>query len=111
MVTFKCDGCGLCCKHVNALYDVPKGANKAFDELVEQFPYKHDNGVCEKLDLTTNKCTVYDTRPTICQVVHTYHYIKPNCSIEDWLIMNEESCEDLKFNANNNKEANETSID
>jgi len=55
-VGFPCTGCGLCCHKAHGL--------KEFDPT---FPYKvRADGSCEKL--IGRKCSVYETRPTVCNV-------------------------------------------
>ena len=68
---FKCDGCGLCCKAVN----------------------------CEHLN-SDNKCTIYDSRPAMCNVDKGYEmYFKDKMSKEVWYAINYKACDDLKNNA------------
>lgn len=60
---FPCTGCGICCTKVGKLVDAVN-----FGILEEEdFPYDHKDGRCEMLG-EDNKCTIYDTRPTICSV-------------------------------------------
>lgn len=76
MDTFKCDGCGLCCKSVN----------------------------CEHLT-TDNKCSIYDTRPDICNVDKGYEmYFKDKMSKQVWYAVNYKACADLK--ASNKQQEN-----
>lgn len=51
---FPCSGCGLCCKNIHGIEEL-----KAYDL---------GNGVCMYLNMQSNACEIYDTRPDICQV-------------------------------------------
>jgi Fe-S-cluster containining protein len=48
---YPCTNCGACCKRVH---------------LLENFPFKNINGVCEKY--IDNKCSIYENRPWICNI-------------------------------------------
>ncbi len=86
MSKFPCSGCGLCCKHIDK-------AVANLGEHAAHFPYTWDeSGVCEKLK--DNKCTVYDTRPLICNVDG---WIKEFGIDRDWFYeLNMKACEELK---------------
>lgn len=65
---FPCTGCGACCL---MLSDIIKNcdtqANPVIRAAVETFPYKTGpTGACEKL--VNGFCSVYDTRPLLCNV-------------------------------------------
>ena len=51
---FPCTNCGLCCKNIKDVKEL-----KNFDR---------GDGICKYLDLETNLCTIYDTRPDICNI-------------------------------------------
>lgn len=52
---FQCTKCGLCCRNVQPLPNLDRG-----------------DGVCRYLDTKENLCTIYETRPTICNVAAMY---------------------------------------
>ncbi len=59
---FPCTSCGLCCKKVGRLL-----ASGIDNQEVKEFPYKAlENGTCEMY--IDNKCSVYETRPNLCNV-------------------------------------------
>jgi len=73
---FPCTQCGCCCKSIGKIKEL---------SFVD-FPYKADsNGICEMLT-EDNKCKVYDSRPTICNIkklaktlgIPTYRFYKEN---------------------------------
>lgn len=65
---YACSSCGSCCKRVGDNIDVLKGMG---------FPYsvKLDGKTCEKFDEETRLCTIYATRPDLCNV-ETMYYMK-----------------------------------
>jgi len=74
-MSFPCSGCGCCCKRV--------------DKFVgSDFPYSHINGVCEKL--VDDKCSVYETRPLICNVYEMQKVMNINKDI--FYAMNKAAC-------------------
>ncbi len=51
---FPCTSCELCCKNITG--------------IVELIEFDAGNGVCKFLDLETNLCKIYESRPLICRV-------------------------------------------
>lgn len=82
-MTWKCDCCGLCCKHADR---VP-----ALQELALA------DGSCMFLD-NENKCSIYEHRPKVCNVRYIYeHYFEPKGVSEDeFYAKTQESCDKLK---------------
>ena len=80
---FKCDGCGLCCRHIDR---VP--------------PLKYldaGNGVCKFLDEATNRCRIYSNRPDLCNVAVGYEkYFSKLYTEEEYLQLNYDACAQLK---------------
>lgn len=63
---FPCTSCGLCCQRIHTLkeFSIKLALEKNLPDV--EFPYNHLDGVCEKyLD---GKCSIYESRPTICNV-------------------------------------------
>ena len=83
MEKFKCDCCGLCCKHINRsplLTDLDAGG-----------------GVCKYLDTDTNLCKIYDNRPDFCNVEIGYKkYFADIYSEAEYLKVNYDACAKLK---------------
>lgn len=84
---FKCSGCGLCCKKI----DVVVALTEHVEEL--KFPYKHENGVCEKLT-DDGKCSVYSDRPLICNVDKFAEHF--NLDKGEFYKINEDACKMLQ---------------
>ena len=59
VVTWECNGCGACCRALaTGLLSDPEAA-RALDS---------GDGVCRHLERSTNRCTIYETRPACCRV-------------------------------------------
>ena len=81
---FPCTLCGICCKHI----ELCDGMTYA------SFPYKHVNGRCEKLG-TDNKCMVYDSRPSICNIAKQTENMN-NTEKANYFNMNKDACNKLQ---------------
>ena len=80
---FKCDKCGLCCKHI--------GNSQIYNEL------DRGDGVCEFFDDTMKLCTIYQKRPLLCNVDKAYDlYFKEVMTKEEYYRLNYETCNKLK---------------
>jgi len=80
---FKCDCCGLCCRHVD---------RNIFNNNLDR-----GDGVCKFLDTSKNLCTIYDNRPDFCNVEKGYKkYFAELYSEEEYLQLNYLACEKLK---------------
>lgn len=83
---FKCDQCGICCKHVN------------MNPMYVQFD--SGNGVCKFLDEETNLCKIYNERPLLCNVDAMYDFMyKDQMSREEFYELNYQECRKLKAEA------------
>lgn len=71
---YECNGCGKCCRSVGHL------------------PLPSVEGVCSLLDLNTNRCTIYPTRPLICRVDMYHEMIETGMSLEEWYKVNQDAC-------------------
>lgn len=86
---FQCDKCGICCR---LLKYVPQLA--AFDR---------GDGVC--IHLKDNLCSIYESRPDICNVEKMYALFKETMTEEEYYRLMMESCITLKrYFANTNIE-------
>ncbi|MCQ2372978.1 MAG: YkgJ family cysteine cluster protein [Phascolarctobacterium sp.] len=80
---FKCDCCGLCCRHVNL-----NSMYTSFDR---------GDGVCKFLDLESNLCTIYKERPLLCNVDAMYEFMyQDEMTREEFYELNYEVCRKLK---------------
>jgi uncharacterized protein len=79
---FPCSRCGACCRSVR------------LSEL--KAPLDRGDGVCRHLDEIQNTCTIYESRPDICNIQRSYekHYI-PSVSWPDFVALNQLACEEL----------------
>lgn len=80
---FKCNKCGLCCTQLSG--------SSIYSEL------DRGDGVCKFFDEETRLCTIYQSRPLLCNVEQTYkEYFKDKLSQEEYYRLNYEACERLK---------------
>ena len=83
MPKFKCDCCGLCCRHIDK---VPQLKN--FDS---------GRSFCKCLNTQTNLCTIYYERPDLCNVEVGYKkYFADQYTEEEFFRLNYKVCEQLK---------------
>lgn len=82
MTPFPCYRCGKCCANVHL---------SALTSTLDR-----GDGICRHLDTITRLCTVYQTRPEICQIElqYTLHYANI-WSWEGFIKLNLEACERL----------------
>ena len=85
---FHCTQCGECCKRVGMTI---WGKGMALP-----------SGVCKWLDLTTNRCKIYTTRPLMCNVDAAYEEIYSSAmSREQFYALNEAECTKLQAMSKN----------
>lgn len=97
---FPCSKCGKCCANIgkSILYAkllVENGDENPVVKEMADFPYKTDEfGACEKL--VDNRCSVYTTRPDICNV-HTIwsKHIRGRMTAHKFYELNKQACEKL----------------
>lgn len=65
---FPCTQCGICCRHVGVVLKTKDNfSDPVLEKALAEFPYGvDDQGACEKL--VDGKCSVYDSRPAICNI-------------------------------------------
>lgn len=73
-MSYPCTGCGCCCKHVDqGVKNWELEGLPATNPL--HFPFTWDDtGRCEKLG-EDNRCTIYETRPLICNIEKVADYL------------------------------------
>lgn len=80
---FNCTSCGLCCK-------------KLTKELLEELHLpEHKDGGCAYLT-EDNKCSIYSSRPEICNVRLLYERYKVYITLENFYKINEAACKQLQ---------------
>ena len=80
---FHCDCCGLCCRHITGIKML-----EAFDD---------GTGTCIYLDRENDLCTIYDSRPVVCNVDTMYElFFAHKMTREEFYAVNCESCMRLK---------------
>lgn len=79
---FKCDKCGLCCRHINL--------TAVSDDL------DRGDGICKHLDELSNLCRIYDNRPVFCNVDKMYLNFSDKMTVEKFYEINYLSCNAIK---------------
>lgn len=78
---FYCSRCGLCCKHI--------------DKIPQLSEYHDGDGVCRYL--VDNKCSIYESRPDICNVDYVYKtFFSEIYSLQEFYELNYYVCNELK---------------
>jgi Fe-S-cluster containining protein len=76
---FPCNQCGACCRHV--------------DRAIETQFLNRGDGICRHYQVETKLCTIYATRPLICQVERQYELnYQQLYSWQDFISLNREAC-------------------
>lgn len=85
-MNFPCSICGQCCRHISHIPEL-----RDFDS---------GNGVCKYLAMD-NQCSIYHSRPEICQIDLMYknHYANQIPEIE-FIRLNAEACNLMQQQAN-----------
>lgn len=93
MSAFPCTNCGLCCR--NMAVTIPAAAMLArnLNRPDLRFPHGHVDGTCNKLDIRTGRCTIYSSRPPICDLAVVAKAV--NMPLEEFYRANAKGCEDL----------------
>lgn len=92
LVNFKCSMCGMCCRNINYWRKNLPLMREILNEEYLDFPYKDINGVCEML--VDNKCSIYKTRPIVCNTEEMFKLFHKATGIEvsDFLELQNLSC-------------------
>lgn len=81
--SFSCDRCGLCCRHIKNI------------ELLKELD--DGTGTCRFLNRETNLCSIYNSRPLICNVDDAYEiFFKENMTREEYYMLNYSACKKFK---------------
>ena len=78
-MTFNCDKCGECCRHMERFIDV--------------LPHQH-NGICHFLQ--DGLCSIYENRPDLCDFKRAYNHLKDYFTEYEYIENVMRSCEQLK---------------
>lgn len=78
---FLCDKCGLCCRNI--------------DKVPQLKEFHNGDGICKFL--TNNKCSIYESRPLICNIDKVYEAFFSNLyTLEEFYKLNYQVCIMLK---------------
>lgn len=89
---YPCTSCTQCCRRIQAILDMSH-EHPVIQELVLRFPYKaRVDGSCEMLT-DDGKCSVYDTRPLLCNIKMGAKLLKMD--EKDWYRLNRDGCNSM----------------
>ena len=74
--------CGACCRNL--------GTSTLFFEL------DRGDGICRNLDLNTNLCRIYETRPKICRVSDMFSAVQDQLTWTEYVTLNQQACRKLQ---------------
>ncbi|WP_371877427.1 YkgJ family cysteine cluster protein [Desulfomicrobium sp. ZS1] len=83
-MTFDCDKCGACCRHLKLFGD-------AYAWLVDG-----GTGMCRYFDPNTNLCTIYPIRPLMCNIDLGYGLFFSHIPYAEFIEKNRQACGVLK---------------
>lgn len=92
-MTFPCTGCGGCCRMVGDILAHPeRQTHPVMRRAVAEFPFESDvTGAC--VMLKDNKCSVYETRPLLCDVKALGELMQVDSAM--WYRMNIAACNSI----------------
>lgn len=79
---FPCTRCGACCRNLGG------------SSLLA--PLDRGNGVCGHLDINTNLCRIYETRPKICRVSDMFSAFQDQLTWPEYVALNHQACRELQ---------------
>lgn len=84
MQAFPCQQCGLCCQHVHLSQET-------------QFLDRGD-GICRYYEIASKLCSIYPTRPDVCQVDMLYELrYRQQYSWNEYVALNLQVCASLQM--------------
>ena len=81
---FKCTKCGLCCMNIQNV------------ELAKDLD--DGTGVCRYFERKSKLCTIYESRPEICNVEKGYKFFENTMSYDEYIELNYKICKELRRN-------------
>jgi len=87
---FPCTKCGVCCTRIGFIVENLRECSDPNSKLY--FPYEFDEkGVCSKL--VDNKCSVYENRPTLCNVEKMFD--RKHNTWDEFVLININACNQM----------------
>lgn len=81
-MSFPCNQCGWCCQNLDK--------NELYLSL------DRGDGVCKFFDVEHKSCTIYDTRPEICNIEAMYHSNFTSMKYDHYISLNIEVCQSMQ---------------
>lgn len=92
---FDCNKCGNCCKLLKKLIEHKNDVDLLPEvrKMINEFPYKYNqSGECEKL--VNNQCSVYESRPDVCNVDKSWERAFKNImTLQEYYNINKKVCQ------------------
>ncbi|WP_442966441.1 YkgJ family cysteine cluster protein [Psychrobacter sp. PL19] len=81
-MSFPCNQCGWCCQNLDK--------NKLYSTL------DRGDGVCKWFDTKNKNCTIYNTRPEICNIEKMYHSTFSAIDYDEYIRLNIQVCQSVQ---------------
>ena len=81
-MSFPCNQCGWCCQNLDN--------NERYSLL------NRGDGTCKWFDTKHNSCTVYHTRPEICNIEKMYHSTFSAIDYDEYIALNIQVCQSVQ---------------
>jgi Fe-S-cluster containining protein len=81
-MAFPCDGCGLCCHHVDKS-EITVGLDRG-------------DGTCLHLGIDLRTCLIYENRPDFCKIDDSYHLFSKSFTLIEYYKANADVCNKLR---------------
>ena len=78
-MSFPCNQCGWCCQNLDK--------NELYSKL------DRGDGVCKWFNIENNNCTIYNTRPEICNIENMYYSTFFTIEYSEYIRLNIQVCQ------------------
>lgn len=80
---FPCNQCGWCCQNLDK--------NELYSRL------DRGDGTCKWFDAKIKNCTIYDSRPVICNIEAMYHVSFHTMNYDEYIALNIRTCQSVQI--------------
>lgn len=81
-MSFPCNKCGWCCQNLD---------NNEMYSLLDR-----GDGICKWFNIKHNNCTIYHTRPEICNIEKMYHSNFSAIDYDEYINLNIQVCQSVQ---------------
>lgn len=82
-MSFPCNQCGWCCQNLDK--------NKVYAAL------DRGDGTCKWFDIENKSCTVYESRPTICNIDAMHEFYSSEIDYDEYIALNISVCKSVQI--------------